>query len=338
MIKEKRYLILIAAIAGLVTLLHYLVFANYSPLIVFEELYYVPLLLGALWFGLKGAFLTYLLVSFLYLPFFFGGWTTSSLAVADRLLHLVFSGVFTVTAGFFVERERKRRQQTEREKYLAGIGQVATTIVHDLKNPLITILGFARRIREGKGNIDTAAQAIADSAENMQKIVHNVLDFSKPVQLELKEEDIRNIVRLAYDSCREKAEGSDIPLSMDMPAYPINNLVDSSHMVRALVNLINNAIEASGKGQGVLITAAAEKKHLEIRIKDQGPGMDKETLENIFVPYFTGKVGGTGLGMSITKKIIEGHRGTIRMNSHPGKGTEIILELPRDNRLGSNRH
>jgi len=165
--EEKRYLIFIASLAVLITLLHFLVFANYSPLIVFEELYYVPLLLGALWFGLRGALLTYVLVSLLYLPFFFGGWTTSSLGVADRVLHLVFSGIFTLTAGFFVDRERKRRQQAEREKYLAGIGQVATTIVHDLKNPLITILGFARRIREGKGNMDTAAQAITDSAQNM---------------------------------------------------------------------------------------------------------------------------------------------------------------------------
>ena len=225
---EKRYLFLIAAIAVLITLLHFLVFANYTPLIVFEELYYIPLLFGALWFGLRGALLTYVLVSLLYLPFFFGGWAASSLAVADRLLHLIFSGIFTVTAGFFVEREKKGRQQAEREKYLAGIGQVATTIIHDLKNPLITILGFARRIRERKGDTDTAAQAIIDSAQNMQKTVHAVLDFSKPVQLELKEEDIRNIVKQAFDSCKEKAEGSDISLSMDMPDYPMNMFADSS--------------------------------------------------------------------------------------------------------------
>lgn len=335
-IKEKRYLILIASIAVLITLLHFLVFANYSPLVVFEELYYIPLLLGALWFGLKGAFLTYVFVSLLYLPFFFGGWTTSTLGMADRLLHLIFSGIFTFTAGFFVDREKKRRQQIERERYLASIGQVATTIVHDLKNPLITILGFARRILEGKGNVDTAAQAITDSAQNMQNIVHAVLDFSRPVQLELKEEDMRNVVNQACDACREKAAGGDISLSIDVPEYPINILVDSSHMVRALVNLINNAIEASGKGQSVLITAANEKKHLEISIKDHGSGMDKETVENMFIPFYTRKTGGTGLGMPIAKKIIEGHHGTIRINSYPGKGTEVIIELSLGNRLAEN--
>ena len=327
-IKERRYLIFIASIAGLITLLHFLVFASYSPLIVLEELYYIPLLLGALWFGLRGALLTYVLVSLLYLPFFFGEWMTSGLGVVDRVLHLIFSGVFTFTAGFFVDRERKRRQQIEREQYLASLGQVATTIVHDLKNPLITILGFARRIREGKGNIDTAAQAITDAAQNMQKIVHDVLDFSKPAQLEFKEENIINVLKQACDSCREKAEGGGISLSIDMPDYPMNILVDSFYIVRAFVNLINNAIEASGKGQSVVITAAAGKKHLEIRIKDQGSGMDKETVENIFVPFYTRKIGGTGLGMSITKKIIEGNHGKIRIDSYAGKGTEVVMELP----------
>ena len=333
-IKEKRYLILITCIALLITLLHFLVFANYSPLIVFEELYYVPLLLGALWYGLKGALLTYVLVSLLYLPFFFGGWTTSTLGMADRALHLVSSGIFTLTAGFIVDREKKRRQQIEREQYLISIGEVATTIVHDLKNPLITILGFAGRIREGKGNIDTAAQAITESAQNMQKIVHDVLDLSKPVQLELKEEDISNVINQACNSCREKAESGGIYLSIDMPDYPINILVDCSYFARAFVNLINNAIEASVKGQSVIITAAAKKKYLEIRIKDHGTGMDKETVENIFVPFYTRKIGGTGIGMSITKKIIEGHHGRIRISSVATEGTEVIIDLPLGNPLG----
>jgi len=99
-------------------------------------------------------------------------------------------------------------------------------------------------------------------------------------------------------------------------------------MMRALVNLINNAIEASGKGQSVIISASDEKNYLRIKIEDHGSGMDKETLEKMFVPFFTKKAGGTGLGMSITKKIIEGHHGRLRIDSYPGKGTEVILGLP----------
>lgn len=127
--------------------------------------------------------------------------------------------------------------------------------------------------------------------------------------------------------------GSDIPLSIDMPDYPINMLVDSSHMVRALVNLINNAIEASGKGQQVDITTTAAKKRLIISIADHGSGMDKETVENIFVPFYSKKSGGTGLGMPIAKKIIEGHKGRIRINNKSAEGTAVIIELPLGNLL-----
>ena len=102
-------------------------------------------------------------VSLFYLPFFFGDGTNSALGLADRVLHLVFSAVFTFTIAFFVHRERKRRQDAEREKYLAGIGQAATAIVHDLKNPFIAILGLGHRIQEGKVNTDAAVQVIMNS-------------------------------------------------------------------------------------------------------------------------------------------------------------------------------
>lgn len=326
--KKRRYWTIIASTTIIITALHLFMFAKYTPLVVLEELYYIPLLLGALWFGLNGALLTYIFVSLLYLPFFLGDWSGASFAVADRVLHLIFSGIFTFTAGFLVDREKKLRQQAEREQYLVSIGQVATTIVHDLKNPLITILGFARRIQEQKGNPVEAAQTIFESAENMQKIVHDVLDFSKPVRLSLKGEDVRNMVKQALDSCRKMAEERDIILSINIPNYPVNILMDSFQIMRALVNIINNAVEASGKGQHVTVTLFAGKKHLEISIKDHGSGMDKTTIENIFVPFYTKKAGGTGLGMPIAKKIIDGHKGIIRIDSQPGKGTEVTIVLP----------
>jgi len=192
---KKYYIAVIVITASLITFLHLSIFQEQSPHIVLEELYYVSLLFGALFFGLKGAILTYLFTSLLYLPFFFGNWTTSFLSLIDRLLHILFSGVFSILAGYLVDRERKQQKELGKKQYLASIGQVATTIVHDLKNPLIVILGFAKRIRDGKENVDGAAQTIIESAENMQRIVHDVLDFSKPIKLELKKDNIGIIVR-----------------------------------------------------------------------------------------------------------------------------------------------
>jgi signal transduction histidine kinase len=325
---KKYYIAVLVIFTLLITFLHFSIFQEQSPHIVLEELYYIPLLFGALIFGLKGAILTYLFVSLLYLPFFFGNWTVSFLSLVDRLLHILFSGVFSILAGYLVDRDRKHHKELEKERYLAGIGQVATTIVHDLKNPLITILGFTKRIREGKGTIDTATQAITDSAQQMQKIVHDVLDFAKPLQMKTKEENIKTIINLAYESCKTKAEESGVMLSADI----LNGLspieMDGVYMQRALINVINNAIEASGKGQDVVISAATEKNNLIIKIKDNGSGMDKETIDNIFTPFYSKKSWGTGLGMSIAKKIVEGHRGKIWIDSKVGLGTEVMIEVP----------
>lgn len=158
--------------------------------------------------------------------------------------------------------------------------------------------------------------------------MNDVLDFARPARLELKKEDMRDIIRHACDSCRIKAEQKGVVLSIDLSSDPVNKGIDSFHMERALMNLITNAIEASGREQRVSITLAADGSILMIRILDDGPGMEKETLENLFVPFYTKKRGGTGLGMSIAKKVIEGHAGKIRVNSTRGEGTVVTIELP----------
>jgi signal transduction histidine kinase len=297
-------------------------------------LYYIPVLLGALAYGLAGALLSYILIFALYLPYVIMTWPGSILNETNRLLPLLMQGIFAFAAGYLVDRERKHRTQLEKARYLADVGRIATIIVHDLKNPLIAILGFARRINEGKGNTGTALRAIIDSAEQMQKIVSSVLDFARPVQLERKKTDLRDIVQQAADSCRMKAEQREVTLSIDLPPVPVQGSFDGFHLERAMVNLITNAIEASNRSQRVLIILARRSRVTAVSISDDGPGMDRETLENIFVPFYTRKRGGTGLGMSIAKKIIESHDGSIRVSSSPGQGTEVTIELPHERKDG----
>lgn len=319
----------ICAIPPLLTLMHVLLFQGLSPRVVLEELYYIPIFWGALRYGLKGAVFVYLVASLFYLPFFFGQWSVTHLDTLDRMFHLLFSGMFALLAGFLIDRDRSLQKLAEEDRSLRGIGQAATAIVHDLKNPLITILGFAKRIREGKGNPADAAQVIVQSAENMEKIVRDVLDFSKAVQLTCAEEDAGSIVRQAVDLCREKAEDAQVNLAVEIPRQPISAEFDSFQVQRVLVNLINNAIEASDSGQNVEIAVSQRARLLNILIRDHGAGMDDETIRSIFTPFYTRKKGGTGLGMSIAKKIIDSHQGRIIVSSRPGRGTEVTVALPR---------
>ncbi|GBE02385.1 sensor protein ZraS [bacterium BMS3Abin08] len=328
-VQKKYYSILIVASTLLISYLHYSTLPGvYELHNIFAELYYIPILLGALVFGLKGAVLTFIFASVLYLPYIYINWSSAFPFLANKILHALFSGSFAFIAGFLVDRERERRKQSEKQRYLAGLGQVATTIVHDLKNPLITISGFARRIQEGKGDINKAVQMILDSAQKMQMIVHDVLDFAKPIRLTLKVEDMRNTISLACDSCKAKAEEKGVVLSLNLPDVSLNIAVDGLNMERALVNLISNAVDASDKGEIVVVQAMSEGDWLSVVVKDHGEGMDRETLENVFIPFYTGRTSGTGLGMAIAKKIIEEHRGGIHINSQRGIGTEIIIKLP----------
>lgn len=326
--KQYYHIAVIVIITTLILYLNLLTMRWFSNHIVLNELFYVPLILGVMRFGPIGALTTYLSVSAAYLFLFYGSWVASFPQLVDRMLHVVLSGVVAIFAGQLVERERKRHRLVEQERYFSGIGQAATVIVHDLKNPLISIMGFARRIQEGKGDITLAAQTITKSAQTMQRIVKDVLEFAKPVCLNFNESDIRGIVQKACESCLMKAENKRVNLIVNVSTEPLICNNDSFQMERALVNLIDNSVDASCLGGDVIVTIVGGKNILTITIKDNGCGMNQETLDSLFTLTYTTKNEGAGFGVPISKKIIEAHGGTIRIMSKINYGTEVFIDLP----------
>jgi len=319
---------IIVIATALVDYLNLVAIRGQSTHVVLDELYYLPMLLGVVWFGLKGGIATYLLVTVSYLPFLTGAFTATVPRLIDRLLHLVATAAFVIIAGLIAERDRKRHEQAEQDRYFAGIGQASTVIVHDLKNPLISIQGFARRILQGKGDTGQAARVIMDSALTMQRIVNDVLEFARPIRLDLVATDVSQCIRQACDSCLIKSEEHGVTLTAQLPPDPVTRDIDSYMFQRALVNLINNAVEASPSGEEVSVSAAMVRHDLWITIRDQGSCMERETLDNPFTLTYTTKTEGTGFGVPIAKKIIEAHGGRIRIESRKGWGTEVVIELP----------
>ncbi len=331
--RKKYFLVLIAVSIVLISYLHY----STNPQIrdlhnAYAELYYLPLLISALIFGFRGAVITYLIIAIIYVPHVVMNWSNAAIFLATQLMHGLFSGIFALLAGYLVDREKRNRELSEKDRYLAGLGQASAAIVHDLRNPLISISGFARRLNQGKGDVVTTSEAIIKSAEDMEHIVHDVLDFSKPHHMDFKDADVSDVIGEVYDYCKMKADEKGVIISLHLHDEAGTISIDRSHMSRALINLVNNAIEASQKADVVDIRTEVAGDRLVIRIKDNGAGMDKETLENIFIPFHTKKSSGTGLGMPIAKKIIEGHKGEINIKSQQEMGTEVMIKLPRDER------
>jgi signal transduction histidine kinase len=331
LLNQTRYFVIFIVASTLaITYLHYSTLPGINELHnIFTELYYIPLLLGALVFGLKGAIVAYIFVTSLYVPYIVINWSGTYLFIANQLFHALFSGAFAVLAGVLVDREKKRREQAEKNRYLVRLGQAAAAIVHDLRNPLISIRGFAKRIQQEKGDIKAASQIVIKSAEDMQDIVNDVLDFAKPIKITCKEADIVKTLREICTYCRPCAALKRVKLSVEFSAVPLRITADISHFKRAMVNLINNAIDASGQDEIVIVSVSSGHGYLIIKIKDYGVGMEKDILENIFVPFYSKKTSGTGLGMAIAKKVIEAHKGNFRINSKPGQGTEVTIELPQ---------
>ncbi len=295
---------------------------------IYTELYYVPLLVGAVAFGMRGALLAFLLASASYLAYVYASWTGTLLSVMEASIHLLVSGAFAVLAGFLVDREKRQQQQLKKQRSLATLGQAVAAIVHDLKNPVSTILAFARRVREGKGDLETAMRAINDSAQNMDRAVRGILEFAKPIEVGATEQDLRGLVARVCELAQLKADADGIRLLVDLPVQPVNVSLNAFCMERALTNLVINAIEASSKGQDVTIRVLVRDGKAVITITDHGQGMDEETLKNIFMPFYSKKDGGTGLGMAIAIKIVEQHAGDIAISSKLGIGTEITVTLP----------
>jgi len=323
--KQTIQIVAMVTVTVLILFLHMLSPPWGSYHFVLSELYYLPLILGVLRLDLKGVIATYLFVSAAYL---LGAWVTALPQPACRILHLVFSGLVVLLAAILVDRLKKRHLQTEQERYFSGIGQVATVIVHDLKNPLISIQGFARRIQEGKGDTALAALTITKSAQVMQRIVNDVLEFARPVRLNPKQGDLRQSIQRSCETCWTKAEERGVKLIVKLPTEPVMSDIDSYQLERALVNLIDNSVDASCHGGDVIVTATAGKNKIAITIKDHGEGMAQETLDNLFTLTYTTKNEGTGFGVPISKKIIEAHGGTIRVSSKVHSGTEVFIGLP----------
>lgn len=219
---------------------------------------------------------------------------------------------------------------------LASLGRLTADVAHEIRNPLSSIGGFARRL--SKITCDEKEKGYADiircEVDRLEKILRDVLAFSREARFHLDRQDIEYVVNdtlVVYeDICKE--QNIDVEIKIEKDVQPI--LIDIEQVRRALSNLITNAIDAMSGGGILRIASGREDLHnvtyVFIKLSDTGKGIPGDKLQLIFEPFFSTKeIGhGTGLGLSITRKIIEEHGGFIRAESIEGKGSTFSLYFP----------
>ncbi len=248
--------------------------------------------------------------------------TRSSFAGRDALL--VLARDITEVRGF-------QRQLMQAQK-MESLGTMAGAVAHDFNNLLTTILGFAGLLkrsphldnedRENLALIEDASRHAADLTGRLLAFARGGLVRFGPVDLR---DAITDTLRLA-----EPALQSRVTLTVDLPGDPVTVEGDQGQLQQALINIVLNARDAMPEGGAIHVSLHADHAVATINIADNGPGMDEETRTRIFEPFYTTKPpgSGTGLGMAITYGIVQGHHGTVTVDSGPGSGTTFSITLP----------
>ena len=203
---------------------------------------------------------------------------------------------------------------------------------HELKTPLMAILGYAEGIQAGVMDTASAAEVILEESDRMTELVEELLDISKidmgRQQLALSETDIRELL---YDSIRAvepTAAASGITIVPDFPEEPVMVKCDDTQMRRAVTNILTNGLRYARSE--LRLTCRADKRHVTIRIQDDGDGIAEADLPHIFDRFYMGKSGKSGIGLAQTKEIIRLHKGTIRAyNGDTGAVFEISIPVSR---------
>jgi len=224
---------------------------------------------------------------------------------------------------------KKSQEQLLKAQRLAVIGELAGMVGHDLRNPLTSIAGAEYYLKKRLGSeendkIKEMLELIEKNIAYSNKIINDLLDYSKEIELEPTEIDPKSIMKEALSIVRIPNNIQAINLTENKPKIK----VDIEKVERAFVNLIKNAIEAMPKGGTLTIKSRRLNDNLEIAFSDTGVGMSKKTVEKLWIPLFTTKARGMGFGLAICKRFVEAHGGFISVESSLGKGTTFTVTLP----------
>jgi signal transduction histidine kinase len=251
-----------------------------------------------------------------------------------RLLAAAFNTLTESIARFQREAAQKQR--------LSSLGRLSTVIAHEIRNPLMIIRASLASLWADNVSVEERREAVADIDEEtrrLNRIVTDVLDFARPIRFDMGEAHVNEICRAS--SVAALAGSSPVKVQLDLDPTLPTVVTDSERLRSALVNILANAhhaVEAASPAPaetpagaaapGVVLSTRRRGDRIVLTIRDRGTGIAPEDMPHIFDPYFTTRRAGTGLGLPISKNIIEGLGGTLAVTSRPGDGTEIRIELP----------
>ena len=360
---RKTYYLRLAIIAGLlllITALHYLTTTQkVGAHDVYRRLYYVPIVLGGLWFALRGGILTSILTSLLYMPHVLFHWQHHPSIGLEQYLEIVLYNVIGGLTGFLAQREQQQRiryqkaaetlensyqklreqadqiieieEQLRRADRLSALGELSAGMAHEIRNPLGSIRGTAEILRDGVAPDDPKqefAEILVREVDRLNRVLEDFLRFARPDPVEVGRFVLQHVIGDVLDLTRQQAVRNNVDVAAEL-GDEIEIPGQGEQVKQAFLNLVLNALQAMPNGGALEVSLRVLPQEVQVHFSDSGPGIAPEDRERIFNPFVTTRDSGTGLGLAITQRIIQGHGGRIILDSRPGEGACFTACLPR---------
>ena len=269
--------------------------------------------------------------------------TRSGLSLAATLALGVLMFAFVVLRrryGVLSEKHARAEEALRRRDRLAAMGELASTVAHEVRNPLNSIGMIAQRLRhefagaaavgpaQHPAELNELLDVLTGETQRINRIVQQFLDYARPPRLAPRVAGLGALVSDIAQAQRPRAEARGVEIDIDVENAG-EAVFDPDLLRQAIENVLRNAIDASPEGGRVSLGVRPEASGQVIEISDQGTGIPPDILPKIFDLYFTTKADGTGVGLAVTHQIVEAHLGRIDVESDPGKGTRMRIYLPR---------
>lgn len=361
-IKERNTALRIAVIVGMVaaiSALHYLTTLQMQHAHdIYRRLYYVPIVLGGLWFALRGGLATAIAASLLFLPHVVFQWGHHPTSQPEQYLEILLYNIIGGLTGFLSGREREQKhahqqaalrleesyrilstqadqifeieEQLRRADRLSTLGELSAGLAHEIRNPLGSIRGTAEILKDGVAPDDPRhefAEILVKEVDRLNRVLEDFLRFARQAPMERGRFDLNAIVREVLDLTRRQAERSQVTVIVRQEELPSLD-GDGGQIRQALLNLVLNALQAMPAGGQLTVSTRRSGTLAEVAIADTGPGIPVGEETRIFKTFVTTRPDGTGLGLPISQRIITSHGGQITVASTPGEGATFTVALP----------
>jgi len=263
--------------------------------------------------------------------------TANTILLAAILLLIGFAGVVSLFLAQAYRSTRTSLTSLEREletsRRLASLGRLAAGVAHEIRNPLSSIKGFATYFKERyRDNPDDrkTSEIMIQEVDRLNRVITQLLEFARPPVIQKKRTSLQSLIQHSLKMIERQASTKQIEIHSHLQPEIKEIDLDPDGINQVLLNLYLNAIEAMDQGGKLSVSLSLDQGSpwVKIAVSDTGAGIRKQDLEHVFDPYFTTKQSGTGLGLAIVHKIIEAHRGQVRVESEGGRGTTVTVLLP----------